>query len=458
MPVNSFENYPMSWKPSLDKSSRVLFRALAEQLEQDIKSGVLLPGTKLPPIRELADFLDINFNTVSKAFKVCALKGLLSAAVGRGTYVSYDALSNPHLLTEGNPLHLIEMGAILVESSANRLLLTQLKNMLNEPGADRWFGHNRPYNTIWQKDAAVTLMEKCGVSASHENILFSNGCQNALTAALAGMFKHGDKIGVDPYTYPGIKASAAMLGIQLIPIKQTNGEMDPDSLLLACKTYELKGLYLIPNCHAPTTHTMSLPCRRAIAEIAKAQNLIVLEDGTYQMTDHRFPPISRLAPEQSIFIVSLTTTVAPGLRLAYVKVPRRFASAMADALYNLNTSISNMMAELASRIIVSGQLEPILELHREKTAERNLLVNQYFSKEQCAGENTCIFRWLHLPEPFDSASFEHLALKHGVQVYSANRFAVGITEPVNAVCLSICSPDTLEELERGLQILAGLLR
>lgn len=458
MPVNSFENYPLSWVPSLDKSSKVLFRSLADQLEKDIKNGVLLPGTKLPPIRELADYLDINFNTVAKAFKVCELKGLLSATVGRGTFVSYDALSNPHLLTDGNPLHLIEMGAIVAENSANSLLLSQLKNMLNEPAAERWFSYNRPRDTVWQKDAAVMLMEKCGIHTAQEHILFSNGCQNALTAALAGMFKYGDKIGVDPYTYPGIKTSAAMLGIQLIPIKQKNGEMDIDSLLLACKTNELKGLYLIPTYHAPTTHTMSLSCRKAIAEIAKAQNLTIIEDGTYQLVNRRFPPIAHFAPEQSIFIVSLTTTAAPGLRLAYVNVPKKFAAAMADALYNLNTSISNMMAELSARIIVSGQLENILEQHKIQTVARNLLVNRYLQNYHCAGENECIFRWLVLPAGWESAEFERLAMANGVQVYAAGRFAIGAAAPVNAVCLSICSPDTLEELEQGLKIIANLLK
>lgn len=47
MPINSFENYPMSWRPSIDKTKKPIYQALARQLEQDILNGVLLPGTKL---------------------------------------------------------------------------------------------------------------------------------------------------------------------------------------------------------------------------------------------------------------------------------------------------------------------------------------------------------------------------------------------------------------------------
>ena len=72
MPRNSFENYPMSWRPTLKNGTGPLYIRLATQLENDIAHGVLRPGTKLPPQRELADFLDINISTVSRAFKICS--------------------------------------------------------------------------------------------------------------------------------------------------------------------------------------------------------------------------------------------------------------------------------------------------------------------------------------------------------------------------------------------------
>lgn len=60
----------MSWKPTMDKTRKPIYKALARQLQQDILTGVLLPGTKLPSQPELADFLDLNLSTVSKAFKM----------------------------------------------------------------------------------------------------------------------------------------------------------------------------------------------------------------------------------------------------------------------------------------------------------------------------------------------------------------------------------------------------
>lgn len=100
MPINSFDDYPISWRPALDKSGRCLYQRLAAQLEADIQMGVLKLGTKLLPQRGLADFLDVDVNTVTKALKQCAMKGLLASTVGSGTFVAYDALTGARLLAE----------------------------------------------------------------------------------------------------------------------------------------------------------------------------------------------------------------------------------------------------------------------------------------------------------------------------------------------------------------------
>lgn len=119
MPVNSFDSYPMSWKPDLSKTTGAKYLALAELLESDIKSGKLKAGTKLPPQRELADFLDLNLSTISKAYKLCEQRGLLSASVGNGTYVSSDATAEHALLCGKEDSHIIEMGAIVPFVTSN---------------------------------------------------------------------------------------------------------------------------------------------------------------------------------------------------------------------------------------------------------------------------------------------------------------------------------------------------
>lgn len=213
MPINSFENYPMSWKPSIDKMKKPIYIELARQLERDILEGTLLPGTKLPPQRELADFLDLNLSTISKAFKVCELKGLLSASVGSGTFVSYDAVSNAYLLEDIKPIHLIEMGATLPDNDSFEPLMLQLKRMVQEADYEKWFGYGRSGESHWQKDAAIKLIRRGGFKTTVDHILFANGGQNAIAATLASLCKPGDRIGVDEHTYPGLKKQLQLCSV-----------------------------------------------------------------------------------------------------------------------------------------------------------------------------------------------------------------------------------------------------
>lgn len=322
MPINSFENYPMSWKPTIDKTEKPIYKAIAGKLEQDILQGVLLPGTKLPPQRELADYLDLNVSTISKAFKVCELKGLLSASVGSGTFVAYDALSNAYLLEDTKPKHLIEMGATLPDQVSYEPLLLQLKSMLQEEDYEKWFGYGRTGESLWQKDAAVKLIRRGGFETSVDHILFANGGQNAIAATLASLCKPGDRIGVDHHTYPGLKTAASMLSVQIVPIKSENNEMSPSSFEYACKNENIKGIYLIPDYHNPTASFMSVENRKMIAGIAKKYNQFIIEDASYHLLGKNpLPAIASFAPEQTIHIAGLSKSLAPGLRLAYVAVP-----------------------------------------------------------------------------------------------------------------------------------------
>lgn len=458
MPINSFENYPMSWKPLIDKTKKPIYQELARQLERDILNGVLLPGTKLPPQRELADYLDLNLSTISKAFKVCELNGLLSATVGSGTFVSYDALSNAYLLEDTKPKHLIEMGATLPDNASYDPLLLQLKSMLQETDYEKWFGYGRAGESLWQKDAAVKLIRRGGFETTIDHILFANGGQNAIASTLASLCKPGDRIGVDDHTYPGLKTVAAMLSIQLVPIKSKNLEMSPTALEYACKNENIKGIYLIPDCHNPTASFMSIENRKVIAAMAKKYNQFIIEDASYHLLSERpLPAIASFAPDQVIYIASLSKSLAPGLRLAYVAVPSQYKESISKALYNLNVSVSPLLAELAARTIVSNQFEVLIKCHREQNIRRNKVVNRYLEDYTCLGIETGIFRWLLLPGQTTGAEFESLAAQQGVQVYAAERFVVGNSCPERAVRVAVCAPEALEELEQGLIILKRLL-
>jgi DNA-binding transcriptional MocR family regulator len=65
------------WAPNLSDTGKPKYQAIADALEEDIRTGRLLPGDKLPPQRELADLLRINVSTVSRACREVERRGLI---------------------------------------------------------------------------------------------------------------------------------------------------------------------------------------------------------------------------------------------------------------------------------------------------------------------------------------------------------------------------------------------
>ncbi len=458
MQINSFEDYPMSWKPDIKNVTGPLYKALAKMLEEDIKSNKLLPGTKLPPQRELADYLDINLSTVSRAFKLSEQNGLICASVGNGTYVSSDAGTNHYLSPVPEHLDIIEMGAILPHSQPSKLLIEYMKKMLMEPEVEKLFQYGSVGGNLWHKEAAVKWIRKANYHVSPEQILFSAGGQNAISAILASLFKAGDKIGTDPLTYPGIKTVAKMLGIQLVPIEWENNEITEEGLVIACKKDKINGLYLVPDFHNPTTHIMSLKTRRMIAEVAKKYDIVIIEDAINSLLkENPFPPIASFAPHQTIYILSVSKIISPGLRLAFLVAPKEYQKEIAAGIYNQNITVAPVLLELTSRLIHGKIADKIAAERREYTKEQNDIVNRYLGIYEIEGEENCPFRYIHLPEVFTGKSFEICAKNKGVQVYSGERFLVGNTPPKRVVRISVTAARNSIEFEEGIKILKQLL-
>ena len=459
MPVNSFDNYPMTWKPDLSNIKGPLYKALANLLEEDIRNGVLKPGDKLPPQRELADFLDLNLSTISRTFKLCEQKGLISGEIGKGTYISSDANVNSTLLDPAKVKNLIEMGATHPTRAQNKYVIKFIENMLCQPDSDKYLEYSSPCGTLAQRGIGVKWLKEVNLNTTEDNILLASGAQNALCSILSSLFQPGDRIGTDPLTYSGIKTLSKMLGIQLVPIMQETNEMSPLALRNYCKNNELKGIYLIPDHQNPTTHSMSLKTRKEIAEIAKEYNIIIIEDGinTILSGNHNIP-IAALAPHQTIYISSTSKALCAGLRVSFIAVPPIHKKTLELALYNINMMVSPFSAEIVCQLISSPVGDKIVKERKEMVIERNNLTDSILNGFDLLGDKYCSFRWLLLPEGWNGKVFETCAKNAGVQVYCGERFAVGNSPVPAAVRLSIVAPKDLNELKIGLNIIKSILR
>lgn len=458
MPVNSFEDYPITWKPTIQDRTAPIYTQLAKQLAQDIQAGILKPGDKLPPQRELADYLDLHLSTVTRVYKLCEERGLICAKVGQGTFVSSDVTVSDTLLYPDESFDWIQLGTVLPPDNGNQRVIEFIKEILSQPDIRNFLEYGSPSGTHTQRTNFSRWVESIGITTTPENVLLATGGQNALCATLLGLFSPGDRIGTSPLSFSGLKAISKMIGIQLVPLPEKDGLLQCDMLEQFCRHENLKGLYFVPEQHNPTTYTMSTEERKQISGIAKRLGIIIIEDAVNRMLssgDH--PSLFSFAPDNTVYIFSTSKFLSPGLRVAYLLVPEQYKERLENALYNMNLMVSPFCAEIVNRIFNSELLDYLIAAKKRELIGRDAIVNTHFGDLPIRGEPTCNFRWLMLPEQWSGQAFENAAKGVGVQVFCAERFSIGNIVPPKAVRICISAPKTRTELNSGLQRIERLL-
>ncbi len=75
-------------------SQEAVYEQIVRQIQQAVRSGALVPGAALPAIRQLADDLELNHNTVAKAYKILEMDRIIRTAGRKGTFIHPDAASH----------------------------------------------------------------------------------------------------------------------------------------------------------------------------------------------------------------------------------------------------------------------------------------------------------------------------------------------------------------------------
>lgn len=453
MPVNSFENYPMSWIPDKEKISSPIYLSIAELLEQDILNGRLAANTKLPPQRELADFLDLNLSTITRAFKLCANKGLIYANIGQGTFVSPNAAFPTFPKVENN---CIELSVIKPFYQYNNIVVDTAKQIIQRDTAHRLFEFDYTLGSSFHKQVARKWLQTFGVDTPLESIILTSGTQNALTIAFLALFHAGDKIITDSFTYSNFINLAKQLNIQLISVTADADGMMPDLLEKQCRLMDIKGIFLMPSCNNPTGNVMSMERRKEIAKLIQQYHLILIEDEAYGFIANQTDmPLQALIPDNTVYLHSLSKSISAGLRCAYMVIPSCLRQVFLETSNNVNLKIPLLNAEITSELISNGDAKKIIEQKKIQAEERNNIYKRYFPDNVCSNMHS-FFQWLPLSAEYNGYQLEMQAKDNGVQIFCSDRFSVGKAEPT-AIRIAICSPDSAPQLEKGLKILKHLL-
>ena len=456
MPVNSFDDYPLTWKTEKALLKKPYFESIAAAIEEDIRSGKLAPNTKLPPQRELADYLDLNLSTVTRAYELLKRRGYLYAVTGRGSFVRPGDDGDRVFLPDGSEARIIEMGSLEPFPGLNHAVLKAANKVLERPAAIELLKYAQPWENRYHLQIAGEWLGRFGVKAPPSQLMITSGGQNALTTALLSLFQPGDKIAVDPYTYPNFIALAELLRLRPVAVANDERGMIPAELARRAVAEGIKGVYLMPTCANPTGISLSQKRREELAAVMEDRDLLLMEDDNYAfLTPAHCHPLCALIPERTVYICGTSNSLCAGLRVAFMVYPASFRESLINGAYTVNLKTAPINAAIIVELIVSGVAGRIIEEKKALAAARNNIYRERFPETAHYNENA-FFQWLPLPPGSNGQLAETLALQQGLRVIGSEKFAAGAEERSH-LRVATCSPKTMEEYEKGLLILGAVI-
>lgn len=449
------------WTPDLKRWGKPHYLAIVEALADDIRTGRLNPGTRLPTQRGLAETLGLNFTTVSRGYVEAHRRGLVEGRVGQGTFVVEPARPAPQAPAAGtarrgpvdftmnlppepdDPALQARMQASFADLSSD------LGNLLRYQG----FG-----GTDQDKEAALDWLEGRGIATSRERLLICPGAHSALFSVLGQVARAGDAICAERITYPGIRALAAHLRLRLVDLPMDRFGVDPDAFAAACTRVAPKAIYLNPLLQNPTTATLPRSRREAIVAIARRYNVAIIEDDAYARICPTPPPsFAELAPEITYYVAGLAKCLGAGLRLAFLVAPSaRAALPLAGSLRAATVMASPISTALATRWITDGTAEAVLAFVRAESAARQRIAAELLPAETFTADPHGFHVWITLPDGWTRSAFASQGRSAGLGVVASDAFCVAGSPP-EAVRLCLGGPSTRQQVAHGLEILAHVL-
>ncbi|HEX8582437.1 MAG TPA: PLP-dependent aminotransferase family protein [Acidimicrobiales bacterium] len=444
-----------------------LYARLADAIGRLVDSGVLAPGTLLPPERRLAPLLHVSRTTVVAAYDRLKRTGRLVSRQGSGTRVAPNVggpVGASAVVDRGpndvfrsllaDPDATIDLSAacppvspVVVEALAG-IDPRELVALTSSHGY-------QPAGLPALRQAVADHLTATGLATTADEVIVTTGAQQAISLVASLFVRPGDAVLVEEATYPGALDAFRAAGARLVAVPLDEGGLRVDAVADLVDRAQPRLLYTVPTYQNPTASVMDSPRRRSLARLASAAGVPIVEDTA--IADLHLsgpvppPPIAAFDGDAVLCVGSLGKVLWGGLRVGWVRAPEATVARLARlrAVADLGGPLLSQAigARLVSRIdeAVRHRTEHLLKSRDRLAAELSALLPEWAFRVPDGGT----VLWARLPAG-DARSFAQVALRFGVAIVAGPALSPtgGFTDHVRIPF--IAEPDALGEAVRRL--------
>ncbi|AGA90787.1 transcriptional regulator with HTH domain and aminotransferase domain [Thioflavicoccus mobilis 8321] len=348
-----------------------LYEDVARRIGELIEQGTFASGSRLPGLRKLSRQFGVSLGTVIAACALLEERGLVIAQPRSGHYVAEqeaESLARPEV---GKPAE----GPALIHGQERVLALVQAHNapailpfgaavpaveFLPSGALDRSFARVRrgwrqrvasydfPPGAMELRVQIARRMAMAGCQIGPDEVVVTNGCQEALTLSLRTVAKPGDVVAIESPTFYGILQAIESQGMRALEIATYPSDgICLTSLERALTRWPIKACVLMPNFGNPLGHLSPETRKAELVGLLRKHGVVLIEDDVYGELafDHHRPWAAKAYDEQGdvLYCSSFSKTLGSGLRLGWA-VPGRYRDRLTYLKYASSQAAPTLQA------------------------------------------------------------------------------------------------------------------
>ncbi|MFR9702381.1 PLP-dependent aminotransferase family protein [Aeromonas sanarellii] len=457
---------------------------LADQLQQQIESGVWRAGERIPSIRQSCKTHNLSPMTVLQAYQLLESRGLVLARPQSGYYVKAAAspqrISAPRQARYSGSVDINDLVFEVLQASKSRELVplgmaVADPALFPHPQLGRALGSCMrrldPFSTVADLPPGNEILRRAiarryaddGLAVDPQEIIITTGAMEALSLSLQVLTEPGDWVVVESPTFYGALQAIERLKLNVVEIPVRPG-VGIDLALLAQALAErpIKACWLMGNVQHPLGHTMPDGHKEALMQLLNAHRVPLVEDDVYAelyFGRERPRPIKCWdARGESLLCGSFSKCLAPGFRVGWV-----VAGAHAERIQRLqliSTLSTNVPSQLAlADMLRQGGVDAHFRRLRHTLAQRQQQMRaallRLFPEARISAPDGGYFLWLEFDHRLDSRALHTQALACGFSLAPGALFS---SQGQHNHCLRLNSSHPWSPaLEEALARLAALI-
>ena len=336
--------------------------------------------------------------------------------------------------------------------------------LMKQPVLSLQYGVTEGYTPL--REAVKERIKRVeNIGGANDELIIVSGGQQCIDLATKVLVNEGDVVIVEEPSFIGAMNAFRSFGALLVGVPMDSDGMNIEALEKAiASNSNVKVIYTIPTFQNPMGVTMSLEKRKAVYEIAKKNNLIIIEDNPYgELTfdGTKLPTIKSMDTEGIVvYSGSFSKILAPGLRIGFMCADKSIVqkAVVAKQVSDVHTPmITQLLAyEYLKRYDIDSLIVKMRANYAHKCKTMLDAMEKYFPKDiTYTHPGGGLFIWCDLMHGIDTLAISKKAIENKVVYVPGNTFMVDMNKPCSALRLNYSTMSD-EKITEGIRRLGVL--